>query len=68
MKVNKTGPASYKLKDFEYNVWSVADGWAKLDSMAKLYHDVKSWEQRKALLRPELYKALDLYPLPAKPN
>jgi dienelactone hydrolase len=68
MKVNKIGPASYKLKDYEYNVWSVEDGWAKLDSIAKLYHDVKSWEQRKALLRPELYKALDLYPLPAKPD
>lgn len=68
MKVNKTGPASYKLKDYEYNVWSVEDGWAKLDSIAKLYHDVNSWEQRKAILRPELYKALDLSPLPAKPN
>jgi dienelactone hydrolase len=68
MKVNKTGPTSYKLKDYEYNVWSVEDGWAKLDSIAKLYHDVASWEQRKALLRPELYKALDLSPLPAKPD
>jgi dienelactone hydrolase len=68
MKVNKTGPSSYKLKDYEYNVWSVEDGWAKLDSIAKLYHDVNSWEQRKAILRPELYKALDLSPLPAKPD
>jgi len=68
MKVNKTGPTSYKLKDYEYNVWSIQDGWAKLDSIAKLYHDVSSWEQRKALLRPELYKALDLSPLPAKPD
>lgn len=68
MKVNKTGPTSYKLKDYEYNVWSVADGWAKLDSIGKLYHDEASWEQRKALLRPELYKALDLSPLPAKPD
>jgi len=68
MKVNKTGPASYKLKDYEYNVWSVADGWAKLDSIAKLYHDEASWEKRKELLRPALYKALDLYPLPAKPD
>ncbi|WP_461451563.1 DUF4974 domain-containing protein [Mucilaginibacter sp.] len=68
MKVNKTGPSSYKLKDYEYNVWSVQDGWAKLDSIANLYHDEKSWEQRKALLRPELYKALDLSPLPAKPD
>lgn len=68
MKVNKEGPAAYKLKDFEYNNWPVQDGWAKLDSIASLYHDVKSWEQRKALLRPELYKALELSPLPAKPN
>ncbi|MFI5157330.1 MAG: acetylxylan esterase [Sphingobacteriales bacterium] len=68
MKVNKTGPTSYKLKDYEYNVWSVADGWAKLDSIAKLYHDQTSWEKRKELLRPALYKALDLYPLPAKPD
>ncbi|WP_179413466.1 acetylxylan esterase [Mucilaginibacter sp. E4BP6] len=68
MKVNKTGPTSYKLKDYEYNVWSVADGWAKLDSIAKLYHDEASWEKRKELLRPALYKALDLYPLPAKPG
>jgi len=68
MKVNKTGPTSYKLKDYEYNVWSVEDGWAKLDSIAKLYHDVNSWEQRKAILRHELYKALDLSPLPARPD
>jgi dienelactone hydrolase len=68
MKVNKTGPTSYKLKDYEYNVWSVADGWAKLDSIAKLYHDEASWEKRKDMLRPELYKALDLSPLPAKPD
>ena len=68
MKVNKTGSASYKLKGYEYNVWSVADGWAKLDSIAKLYHDKQGFEQRKALLRPELYKALDLSPLPAKPD
>lgn len=68
MKVNKEGPTSYKLKDFEYNRWAVEDGWKKLDSIANLYHDVKSWEQRKALLRPELYKALNLSPLPARPN
>lgn len=67
MKVNKEGPGTYKLKDYEYNNWSVKDGWAKLDSIAKLYNDLASWEKRKALLRPELYKALNLYPLPQKP-
>jgi dienelactone hydrolase len=68
MKVNKESPAVYKLKEYEYNNWPVQEGWAKLDSIAKLYHDVPSWEKRKALLRPELYKALDLSPLPEKPN
>jgi len=68
MKVNKEGPTTYKLKDFEYNRWPVEDGWKKLDSIAKLYNDKASWEKRKALLRPELYKALDLSPLPPKPN
>jgi len=68
MKVNKTSPNTYKLKNYEYNLWSVQDGWDKLDSIAKLYNDKQSFETRKALLRPELYKALDLYPLPVKPN
>lgn len=68
MKVNKTGLHTYKLKEYEYNVWSEADGWAKLDSIAKRYHDVPSWEKRKDSLRIALYKALDLYPLAAKPN
>src|SRR6185437_10553105 len=26
MKVNKEGPTTYKLKNFEYNNWPVADG------------------------------------------
>ena len=68
MKVNKEGPTSYKLKEFEYNNWPVKDGWDRLDSLAKLYHDKASWEKRKAALRPSLFKALDLYPLPEKPN
>jgi hypothetical protein len=68
MKVNKEGPTTYKLKEYEYNSWPVKDGWARLDSLAKLYHDVRTWEQRKAILRPALYKALDLYPLPEQPK
>ena len=68
MKVNKEGPTTYKLKEYEYNNWPVQDGWARLDSLAKLYHDVPTWEHRKAILRPALYKALDLYPLPEQPK
>ena len=67
LKVNKEGPDRYKLKEYEYFRWSVSDGWKELDRIASEYHDKKSWEVRKAMLRPQLYKALELSPLPAKP-
>jgi dienelactone hydrolase len=66
LKVNKEGPGRYKLKEYEYFRWAVTDGWKELDRIASQYHDKASWEQRKALLRPQLYKALELWPLPAK--
>lgn len=68
MKVNKEKPGLYKLKEYEYYRWEVQDGWAYLDSLALQYHDKTTWEQRKAKLRPELYKALALSPLPAQPQ
>jgi len=67
LKVNKEKPGLYKLKEYEYYRWEVADGWAYLDTLALQYHDQASWEKRKAQIRPELYKALLLDPLPAKP-
>ena len=67
MKVNKEGPNSYKLKDYEYYRWEVQDGWKELDRIASQYHDKASFEQRKALLKPQLYQALQLSPLPTKP-
>ncbi|GGB06095.1 alpha/beta hydrolase family protein [Mucilaginibacter rubeus] len=67
LKVNKEAPGRYKLKEYEYFRWSVSDGWKELDRIAAQYHDRDTWEQRKAMLKPELYKALELSPLPAKP-
>lgn len=67
LKVNKEKPGLYKLKEYEYYRWEVQDGWAYLDSLATRYHDQASWEQWKAQIRPELYKALLLDPLPAMP-
>jgi dienelactone hydrolase len=67
LKVNKEGPGKYKLKEYEYFRWAVTDGWKELDRIASLYRDKASWEQRKVLLKPQLYKALELWPLPAKP-
>ncbi|MFS2188074.1 alpha/beta hydrolase family protein [Mucilaginibacter sp. Mucisp84] len=67
LKVNKEAPGRYKLKEYEYFRWSVSDGWKELDRIASQYHDRDTWEQREAILKPQLYKALELSPLPAKP-
>lgn len=68
LKVNKEKPGLYKLKEYEYYRWEVQDGWDYLDNLATKYHDQASWEQRKAQLRPGLYQALLLDPLPAAPT
>lgn len=67
LKVNKEGSGRYKLKEYEYYRWAVNDGWKELDRIASQYHDKESWEQRKVLLKQQLYKALKLSPLPVKP-
>lgn len=68
MKVNKEKAGVYKLKEYEYYRWQADDGQKTLDHLTTLYHDKASWEQRKALIRPLLYEALQLSPLPAKPG
>ncbi|TDX01389.1 exo-alpha-sialidase [Dinghuibacter silviterrae] len=68
MKVNKINDSTYKLKDYEYYRWSVADGQAYLDELSARYNDRASWETRKAQLRTDLYKALRLSPLPHSPG
>jgi dienelactone hydrolase len=68
LKVNKEKEGVYKLKEYEYYRWNVQDGQDKLDQLAALYHDKTTWEQRKALIKPGLYEAQGLLPLPAKPS
>jgi hypothetical protein len=67
MKVNKEKPGVYKLKEYEYYRWEVQDGWAYLDKLASKYTDKASWEVRKDSIKPQLYQALQLSPMPAKP-
>lgn len=67
LKVNKEKEGVYKLKEYEYYRWNVQDGQDKLDQLAAKYHDKATWEQRKAIIRPELYEAQGLSPLPTKP-
>ena len=68
MKVNKEKPGVYKLKEYEYYRWEVQDGWAYLDNLATEYTDKVSWEKRRDSIKPELFQALQLSPLPVKPN
>ncbi|MGV3706441.1 MAG: alpha/beta hydrolase family protein [Arcticibacter sp.] len=67
LKVNKEGPGKYKLKNFEYHRWSVEDGWEHHDKIAASYHDVATWARRKVVLKQELYAALGLANMPARP-
>lgn len=67
LKVNKEKEGVYKLKEYEYYRWPVQEGWEKLDTLAARYRNKASWELRKDSLRKELWSALKLSPLPAKP-
>lgn len=68
LKVNKEKDNVYKIKEYEYYRWEVKDGWDYLDQLAQQYNDRESWEKRKSMIRPALYRALLLSPLPPKPN
>lgn len=67
LKANPDGDRKYELKAYEYYRWPVKEGWAQLDAIASQYHDRQSWEKRKDSIRPELYTAVGLSPLPARP-
>lgn len=67
MKVKADGPGKYKLSNYEYYRWPVAEGWAELDRIAAQYSNVSEWEGRKELLKPCLMEALQLSALPAAP-
>jgi sugar phosphate isomerase/epimerase/dienelactone hydrolase len=67
MDVNKTGVQAYKLKTYEYWRRSYEEGKTTLDRLAALYHNKEEWEQRVAAIRPCLYQALQLSPMPARP-
>lgn len=58
----------YRLRKFDYPRWSVEDGKEQLAYLSSLYSDRPSWEKRKTELRACMYNALQLSPLPAKPD
>lgn len=68
LKVNPDGKDKYELKPYEFYRWPVKEGWAQLDAIASQYHDRVSWEKRKDSVRRELYAAVGLWPMPARPS
>ena len=58
----------YKLGNYEYYRWTVADGWAELDRIASQYKNVAEWEKRKAELKACLLETAQLDHLPASPG
>ncbi len=67
MLAKKEGNKAYKLSNYEYHRWSVADGWAELDRIAAQYNNVTEWEKRKQELKPCILEAMQLSHLPATP-
>ena len=68
MKAKKEKDKVYKLSYYEYYRWTVDEGWAELDRIAAQYKNIGEWEQRKQLLKPCLWQALQLDKLPASPG
>ncbi len=67
LKVKPDGDKKYKVSEFEYYRWPVAEGWAELDRIAAQYKNLNEWEARKKMLRPCIMDALQLSKLPAYP-
>src|ERR1044072_3536850 len=68
LSFSKTGDKAYKISAFQYHLKTIEEGKAQLEYLSSKYNDVPSWEKRKAELRPCMWEALRLSPLPAKPN
>ncbi|MDT3404553.1 alpha/beta hydrolase family protein [Mucilaginibacter terrae] len=68
MKVNEEKPGNFKLKYYEYSRLTPEEGKEKLAYLESFYTDKASWERRKADLRPCMFEALQLSPMPAKPK
>ena len=59
---------AYSIKPYRHSEMSPGDGRESLEALAGKYHDVESWEERKADLRECMYDALHLSPLPPYPG
>jgi hypothetical protein len=62
------GTKKYKLKSFQYHLKTPEEGKAQLNYLSSLYHDIPGWTKRKETLKACMLEALQLSPLPPKPN
>lgn len=67
LTVSKEGDKKYKLQAFQYHLKTVEEGKEQLAYLSTLYHNLQSWEARKAELKKCLLSSLRLSTLPAKP-
>ncbi len=67
ISVQKQSEGKYKLKAFQYHLKTPEEGKEQLEYLWSHFNDKASWELRKDSLRSELWKALKLNPMPAKP-
>lgn len=64
----KEGEGKYKLQSFQYHLKTPEEGREQVDYFATLYNDLAGWEKRKAELKSCMWEALQLSPLPARPE
>lgn len=64
----KEGEGKYKLQNFQYHLKTPLEGKQQLDFLSAFYDNTASWEKRKAELKSCMLEALQLSPLPRKPN
>lgn len=62
----KEAEGKYKLQNYQYHLKTPEEGKQQLEYLWSRFHDVPSWETRKAELRDCMWKALKLFPLPPK--
>ncbi len=64
----KEGDKRYKLQAFQYHLKTAEEGKKQLEYLASLYNNEAEWEKRKAELKACMFSALQLSPLPARPE
>jgi hypothetical protein len=61
------GEKKYKIQPFQYHLKTVDEGKAQLGYLSGLYHDEKTWEARKAVLKDCIINTLKLKHVAARP-